>query len=121
MCNKTAFMATAHSIVCYISPPASSLRVFSGSRHPPPTQLLAHVYGTKNIYSSLIRAYTAFDVNNRALYDLATFTYAIVLFLFVTELTVWKTVRPKEAVFPFVNAGVGLVWMVAARGWYLGN
>ncbi|CBX99526.1 hypothetical protein IAQ61_005217 [Plenodomus lingam] len=117
----TAFLATVHSVICYVSPPSAGLRQFSGHLSPPHTQLLAHVYGVKNIYTSLIRAYAAFNVNNRALYDLATSTYVLVLFLFITELTVWKTARVRESVFPFLNAGVGLTWMMAARGWYLAN
>jgi hypothetical protein len=44
----------------------------------------------------------------------------MVLFLFITELVVWKTVRLREAVFPFMIAGVGLTWMVWAREWYVG-
>ncbi|KAF2849141.1 ergosterol biosynthesis protein-like protein Erg28 [Plenodomus tracheiphilus IPT5] len=117
----TALLATIHSVICYVSAPSASLRQFSGQLAPPHTQLLAHVYGVKNIYTSLIRAYAAFNVNNRALYDLATLTYVLVLFLFISELAVWKTARLRESVFPFLNAGVGLTWMMATRGWYLGN
>jgi hypothetical protein len=111
-------MAGIHTIFCYLSPPSASLRQFSGPRHPPPTPLLAHVYGVKNIYTSLIRAYAAYQINNQALYDLATFTYVGVLFLFITEMVVWRTVRLREAVFPFVNAGMGLAWTTLAREWY---
>ena len=114
-------MATVHPFVCYLSPPSAALKQFSGPRHPPPTQLLAHVYGVKNIYTSFIRAYAAYHIHNQAVYDLAIFTYAGVLFLFVTELVVWRTVRMREAVFPFINAGVGLTWTVATRGWYLAH
>lgn len=114
-------MATVHSFVCYLSPPSAALKQFSGPQHPPPTPLLAHVYGVKNVYTSLIRAYAAYHVNNQALYDLAIFTYVGVLFLFVTELLLWKTVRVREAVFPFINAGVGLLWTMTAREWYLAH
>jgi hypothetical protein len=118
---QTSFLATAHSLVCYISPPSVALKQFSGTHHPPHTRLLAHVYGVKNIYTSLIRTYAAYQINNPALYNLATFTYAAVLFLFTTELVVWRTVRLREAVFPFVNAGVGLAWMLSSRERYLVN
>jgi hypothetical protein len=115
---KSSLMAGIHTVVCYLSPPTVSLRQFSGPRHPPPTPLLAHVYGVKNVYTSLIRAYAAYQINNQALYDLATFSYMGVLFLFITEMVVWRTVRLREAIFPFVNAGVGLAWTVLAREWY---
>ncbi|KAI8932665.1 hypothetical protein NX059_010160 [Plenodomus lindquistii] len=117
----TAFLATVHSVICYVSAPSAGLRQFSGHTSPPHTQLLAHMYGVKNIYTSVIRAYAALNVNNGPLYDLATMTYALLLVLFISEMTVWKTARLKESVFPLVNAGVGLTWMIAARGWYLGN
>ncbi|KAF2636077.1 ergosterol biosynthesis protein-like protein Erg28 [Massarina eburnea CBS 473.64] len=117
----TSFMAAVHSIVCYLSPPSTALQQFSGLHHPAPTPLLAHVYGVKNIYTSLIRAYAAYHINVRALYNLATFTYVGVLFLFITELLVWKTTRMQEAVFPLINAGVGLFWTVTARHWYLSH
>jgi hypothetical protein len=55
-------------------------------------------------------------LNNQPLYDLATFTYALVLFLFITEFSVCKTGRLQEAVLLFVNAGIGLTWMMGARG-----
>lgn len=112
-------MAFIHSIICYTSPPQTSLRQFSGPSHLPHTALLAHVYGIKNVYSAAIRAYAAFHIGNSALYDLAILTYVGVLWLFVSELFVWKTVRGKESVIPFCNAGVGFVWMVLARGFYV--
>lgn len=117
--TQTSVAAFVHSGVCYVSEPSTSLKQFSGPQHPPPTRLLAHTYGVKNIYTGLIRAYAAYNITSRPLYDLATYTYVGVLFLFITELAIWKTVRMREAAFPFVNAGVGLVWLIAQRKWYL--
>jgi hypothetical protein len=73
----------------------------------------------KNIYTSLICVYAAYHINNQPVYDLAAFTYVGVLFLFITEMLVWKTVRLQDAMFPFTLAGLGLTWTLAARGWYL--
>lgn len=116
---QTSLMAFIHSIACYILPASASLRQFSGPQRPPPTPLLAHVYSMKNIYTAAIRAYAAYDITNDGLYNLAILTYIGVLWLFVTELLVYRTARMKELVFPFVNAGVGVVWMVSMKGWYL--
>ncbi|KAF2110480.1 ergosterol biosynthesis protein-like protein Erg28 [Lophiotrema nucula] len=116
----TSILALAHSIICYIASPQTSLKQFSGPNHPPPTPLLAHIYGIKNVYTALIRLYAAMNVGNRELYDLALLTYVGVLFMSVTEMFVWKTMRGKEAAFPLFNAGVGLVWMIGMRGWYVG-
>ena len=112
-------MAFIHSVACYILPASASLRQFSGPQRPPPTPLLAHVYGVKNVYTSAIRAYVAYDITNDALYNLAILTYIGVLLLFVSELLVYRTARIKELVFPFMNAGVGVIWMARTRRWYL--
>jgi hypothetical protein len=119
--QRTAVLATIHSIVCYVSRPSVSLHQFLGSRQALHLQLLAHMYGVKNRYTSLIRAYAACYVDTQPLYDLATFTYAFVLFLFITEFLVCKTARLQEAVFLFVNAGIGLTWMMGPRGWYVAH
>lgn len=95
------------------------MKPFSGPEAPPPTKLLAHVYGIKNIYTGLIRAYAAYHIRNPELYSLAMWTFVGVLFLYGGELLVWKTVRLREAIIPFVTAGLGLFWMLQAREWYL--
>ena len=105
--------------MCYISKPSTALTQFSGPKRPPANGLLARVYGMKNVYSSLIRIYAAYHITNPELYTLATLTFVGVLFLYGTELVVYKTVRMKEATFPFVMAGTALVWMVTYRDWYL--
>ncbi|KAI9043951.1 Erg28 family protein [Aspergillus affinis] len=110
--------ALTHTLVTYINPTAS-LKQFSGPLAPPKTRLLAHVYGIKNVYSCLIRLYAAYQITNGALYDLALVTFLGVLVLFGSELLVWRTVRIQEGVFPFITAGVGVVWMVSGRGDYL--
>lgn len=115
---ETGVSAAIHTVVCYLSSPAVALKQFSGPARPPPIGLLARVYGVKNIYTSLIRLYAAYAIDNAALYDLAAATFMGVLVLYVTELVVFRTVRWQEATFPLVHAGVGLTWMLLQRGWY---
>ncbi len=91
---------------------------FRGPRRPAPTGLLARVYGTKNVYTAAVRAYAAYNLANRQVYELAMITFAGVLFLYVTELVVYRTVRVKEFAFPMVTAGSGLVWMWSQKAWY---
>ncbi|KAF2247232.1 ergosterol biosynthesis protein-like protein Erg28 [Trematosphaeria pertusa] len=117
----TSLSAYLHSLFCYLGSHSAALRHFSGPQRPPPTQLLAHVYAVKNIYTASIRAYAAWDITNQAVYDLAILSYVGVLWLFASELLLYRTVRWREAGFPFLNAGVGLIWMVVMRGWYLGG
>ncbi|KAL7628030.1 hypothetical protein AAE478_002226 [Parahypoxylon ruwenzoriense] len=108
-----------HTVVCYLSSPTVSLKQFSGPGAPPPHQLLSHVYGVKNFYTSFIRLYAAYHITNPQLYDLAIWTFVGVLFLYITEVFVYKTARFREAAFPYVIAGISLVWMVMQRDWYL--
>jgi hypothetical protein len=105
--------------VCYLGRPSAALVQFRGARRPPPTGLLARVYGVKNVYTAVIRAYAAYHVANGQVYELAMITFAGVLFLYITELAVYRTVGVKEFVFPMVTAGGGLVWMWSQRDWYL--
>ncbi|KAL2160755.1 hypothetical protein VTH06DRAFT_952 [Thermothelomyces fergusii] len=110
--------AAIHTVVCYVSPPAVSLKQFSGPKRPPPTLLLAHVYGIKNLYTALIRGYAAYHISNRPVYDLAMFSFAGVLALYVGEFAIWKTAAWREVRFPFILSGTSLVWMLAQRSWY---
>ena len=112
-------MALIHSVVCYASPPKTALAQFRGPAAPPPSPLLAHLYGVKNMYTGLIRAYAAYYIQNEQVYDLAIFTFAAVLFLYITEYAVWKTAGLREALFPFVLAGTALTWMVTQRSFYV--
>ena len=115
---QTSIAALIHSVVCYLKP-IPALKAFSGPRRPPANATLAHVYAIKNVYTGVIRAYAAYEITNRPLYNLAILTYVGVLWLFVTETMVYRTIRWRESVIPYLNAGVGIVWMVGMRGWYL--
>ncbi|XXG98162.1 hypothetical protein Hte_004483 [Hypoxylon texense] len=97
--------AAIHTVVCYTSSPTAALTAFSGAEAPPPHALLAHVYGVKNVYTSLIRLYAAYNLTNPLMYDLAIWTFVGVLFLYITEVFVYKTARIREASFPYVIAG----------------
>lgn len=109
-----------HSVVCYISPPAAQTQ-FSGPRGAAQqSPLLAHVYGIKNIYTGLIRFYAAYHLHkSRELYILAMWTFVGVVFLFVSELVVFKTVRLREFMFPAVTCALGLPWMWIQWDYYV--
>ncbi|KAA8651372.1 hypothetical protein EYZ11_008326 [Aspergillus tanneri] len=115
----SSFTAITYSLVTYLSP-ILCLKQFSGPRAPPKTTLLAHVYGVKNVYIALIRFYAAYNIHNRPLYDLGIASFAGILFLYLGECFVWRTIRFREAVMAFVPVGLAFVWMVGQRGWYVG-
>jgi len=110
--------ALIHTVVCFTAHPDISMAVFSGPRRPPPSGLLAHVYGVKNIYTGLIRAYAAYHIANPELYQLAMWSCAGVLFLYGLECFVYNTARLRECTWPFILAGSGTVWMIMQKEWY---
>lgn len=99
--------------------PIAGLKQFSGPAAPPKNALTAHVYGTKNLYTGLIRLYAAYHIGNADVYNLAIYTFVGVLALYGGEYFVWKTAGTREVTFPFVIAGSALVWMLLQKSYYL--
>lgn len=92
---------------------------FRGSNAPPPTRLMAHIYGTKNFYTVIIRATTAYTIpESYELYWLCWLTFFGVFALYFTEAVLYKTVRPKEAAIPLLYSITGMVWMWLEREFY---
>ena len=92
---------------------------FRGTRAPPPTRLMAHIYGTKNFYTAIIRGVAAYKMpESTELYWMCWLTFFGVFALFSTEFLVYRTVRPREAVFPLVTSSLGMIWMVVQREYY---
>ncbi|ETN40385.1 uncharacterized protein HMPREF1541_04662 [Cyphellophora europaea CBS 101466] len=107
----TSISAAIHSVTTYVNP-IPSMVPFQGPNAPPRSALQAHLYGIKNCYTALIRMYAAYNLHkSRELYVLAMWTFAGVLFLYITELLLWQTVRLREAFIALVTAAAGLVWM----------
>ncbi|KAI1762956.1 hypothetical protein GGR53DRAFT_499498 [Hypoxylon sp. FL1150] len=67
----------------------------------------------------MIRLYAAYNLSDPLVYDMAIWTFVGVLFLYVTEVFVYKNSRLREAAFPHVTAGMCFVWMMLQRDWYL--
>ncbi|KAK4225820.1 Erg28 like protein-domain-containing protein [Podospora fimiseda] len=114
-------LAIGHSIICYTGNPDAAMKQFSGPLKPTPqhTGLSARLYGLKNIYTGLIRGYAAYNITNPQVYALAQASFVGVLFLYMTELFVYKTARVKECMFPFVGAGGLTLWMWLQKDFYL--
>ncbi|KAL1835392.1 hypothetical protein VTJ49DRAFT_6817 [Mycothermus thermophilus] len=115
----TCIAGIGHTAWCYLNPPSSALRMFSGPQAPPPTTLAAHIYAVKNFYTCAMRLYAVYNLNNRPVYNLAMLSYAGVIWLYLTEYAVWKTAQGKDAAVALTTSGIGLAWMVLQRGWYL--
>lgn len=116
--TKTVVAGGFHTVATYTRP-IQSMVPFQGANAPQPTALQAHIYGVKNIYTVLIRFYAAYNLQNRELYILAMCSFAGVFFLYSSELLIWQTVRPRDAVIPLLTSSVGLTWMWTQMNYYV--
>ena len=84
------------------------------------TPLAARVFGTWTMLAGFIRMYAAHDIGNRALYQLALITHVVAAFHFISELTVYKTLRlTGPQLFPLVAGTGGSIWMGLQYGHYV--
>lgn len=80
---------------------------------------MAHIYGTKNFYTVIIRLATAYTLPaSFEMYALCWCTFLGVFLLYSTEFAVYRTVGAREAAVPLVTAGLGMVWMWMQSGYY---
>lgn len=84
------------------------------------TPLAARVFGTWTMLAGFIRMYAAHDISNRALYQLALITHLVAAFHFISELTVYKTLRlTGPQFFPLVAGTGGSIWMALQYSHYV--
>ena len=95
------------------------MRLFSGPNAPTQKQLLARTYGLKNIYTGLIRLFAVMNIHLGPMYYLAMCTFVGVLSFTLLELCVYRTMRPKEAVFGASTSTIALVWMILQKDFYI--
>jgi VanZ family protein len=80
---------------------------------------MAHIYGTKNFYTVIIRATAAYRMpDSFELYCLCWLTFFGVFVLYSTEFLVYRTVRPKEAAIPLITSSLGMIWMWMEKDFY---
>ena len=117
--SQTVFAGLAHTIVCFVSSPQASMIPFQGTKAPPPTRLMAHIYGIKTFYTILIRFITAYRLpDSFELYCLCWFTFLGVFVLYSTEWLLYSTVRRKEVVIPLLTSSLGMIWMWLEKDYY---
>jgi len=82
--------------------------------------LASRLMGTWTFTSAVIRAYTAYNINNRALYDVCIWSYVIAWSSFAAEVLVYKTAKlASPGVFlPFLVSSGSLYWMITQRDLY---
>ncbi|KAK7735544.1 ergosterol biosynthesis protein [Cytospora paraplurivora] len=84
------------------------------------TPLAARLFGVYTILAGLIRVYSAYEVNDAALYQLSLLTHLVAAGHFTSEIVVFKTIRLGwEHAFPLSAAFGGSIWMALQYGHYV--
>ncbi|KAL2193634.1 hypothetical protein P885DRAFT_72023 [Corynascus similis CBS 632.67] len=100
--------------------PASSTGKDSEKAKDQVSPLAARLFGTWTFLAGLIRFYASYELENRALYQLAIWTHVIAAVHFTSEMLVLKTVRfSGPQAFPFLAAYGGSLWMILQYNHYV--
>jgi hypothetical protein len=82
--------------------------------------LASRLMGTWTFTSAIIRAYTAYNIHNRVMYDVCIWSYVIAWTSFAAEVFLFKTAKVSSpGVFlPFIISSGSLYWMISQRDYY---
>ncbi|KAF6240968.1 hypothetical protein HO173_000761 [Letharia columbiana] len=82
--------------------------------------LSSRIFGTWTIVSAIIRFYTAYNISNPQLYQLAMWAYAIAWSHFMSEWLLFKTAGwGRGLAGPILISTGSLVWMFSQWGYYV--
>ncbi|KAJ3760445.1 hypothetical protein EV360DRAFT_93578 [Lentinula raphanica] len=82
--------------------------------------LQARTFGTWTITSAVIRAYAAYHIHEKTIYDICIISYLIAFSHFTSELLIFKTSKLNGPVLsPVIVSSVSLVWMILQYDFYL--
>ncbi|PSK34039.1 hypothetical protein B9Z65_8365 [Elsinoe australis] len=86
----------------------------------PVTPLSARTFGTWTAITAIVRLYAAYNVNDKAWFEIAMWTFAVAWGHFVSEWLVFGTVRLNAgSAGPLCVATGSLTWMSLQKGYYV--
>ncbi|KAF8992855.1 Erg28 like protein-domain-containing protein [Cyathus striatus] len=89
----------------------------------PPTSvtgLQARTFAVWTLTSAVVRAYAAYHINDKTIYDMAFFTYLIAFGHFSSELLIFRTARINPGVLsPVIVSTTSLIWMFSQYDFYV--
>jgi len=86
----------------------------------PVTPLHARTFGIWTLTASVVRLYAAYNIHNKAIYDMALLTYLFAFAHFSSEILIFRTARISIPVLsPVIVATTSLVWMIAQYDFYV--
>ncbi|KAI3635600.1 hypothetical protein MIR68_006238 [Amoeboaphelidium protococcarum] len=77
------------------------------------TPLMARMFGTWTLLSTIIRLYTAYNIYDTTACVMCLATFGIALFHFASEIWIFKTsnLSSKGVIAPLIIASTSIVWM----------
>ncbi|EDR08689.1 uncharacterized protein LACBIDRAFT_190509 [Laccaria bicolor S238N-H82] len=84
------------------------------------TSLQARTFAVWTLTSAVVRAYAAYHINEKIIYDMAMFTYLIAFGHFSSEILIFRTARAKGGVISTVIVSTSsLIWMFLQYDYYV--
>ncbi|KAK7454644.1 ergosterol biosynthesis protein [Stygiomarasmius scandens] len=93
------------------------------SRSPDAVNALqARTFAIWTLTSAVVRAYAAYHIHEKSVYDITMFTYLIAFGHFSSEFFIFRTTRFNAPVIsPFIVSVGSLVWMFTQYDYYVSN
>ncbi|KAF8348825.1 Erg28-like protein [Amanita rubescens] len=84
------------------------------------TSLQARTFGTWTLTATIVRAYAAYNINNKPIYDMALLTYLIAFGHFFSEFLIFRTIKFGAGLLgPAIVSTTTLIWMIAQYDFYV--
>ncbi|KAL4064516.1 hypothetical protein J3A83DRAFT_4361003 [Scleroderma citrinum] len=84
------------------------------------TALQARTFAVWTLTSAVVRAYAAYHIQDKTIYDIALFTYLIAFGHFSSEILIFRTARlDSAAISPVIVSTVSLLWMLRHYDFYV--
>ncbi|GAA6019807.1 hypothetical protein JCM10207_003703 [Rhodosporidiobolus poonsookiae] len=81
--------------------------------------LQARTFAVWTLMSAAVRIYAAYNISNKAMYDLALVSYVLALGHFFSEFALFRTAGFQGALSPFIVATTSLTWMIKQYDFYV--
>ncbi|GAA5872391.1 hypothetical protein JCM8547_000916 [Rhodosporidiobolus lusitaniae] len=107
------FLTTKLTRQVYARSPANQ----AGRRAVNPLQ--ARTFAVWTLMSAIVRLYAAYNISNKAVYDITLASYVLALGHFTSEFLLFGTAGLKGAASPFIVATTSLTWMIKHYDFYV--
>jgi hypothetical protein len=112
-------LALYNALQCFIPSMRLTPRIYARARDQV-SPLMSRMMGTWTTTSAMIRIYTAYNINNPAVYQLCMISFMIALISFGLEVFVYKTAPlSSPGVYPaIIMSSIMFAWMYSSYDFY---